>query len=231
MKLSPFYTLTIAGALYAAPLIGAAGQQSLEKKVASTVSEVGEYQHTIQNEINEIKQLTEEAQKRNIDLSKEYARNSDEELLRTKIVLATRSLTWYTMFDLNNSTYEEELTEPILSTLAATEKAFGNHACKYPLIGRQKVIVQLLTGRDPLLGEGIEPIYKKVLKRTSEKVRFETRGEGYPIPKQYLSLLDKPIVSWEHWSNDFTRLDEISLKRIDAVPPEYREQHQKVGRR
>lgn len=41
----------------------------------------------------------------------------------------------------------------------------------------------------------------------------------------------KLIETWEHWSLDYTRLDEISRKRQDLVPPEYREEHEKVAKR
>ncbi len=237
-KMSSLYSLLVASAVYASPFAVVAEQQSLEGKVASEIPEINErnisdsLSRHIANNIKEIKRLLTEAQDKKVDLSKEYTRGSSEERLRTDLVLETRSLTWFTIEALRNFEYRKEFTEPILAALHTTEEAFKNHACKYPLVGRQKVVVQLLAGREPLLGKDIELIYHKILKDIAKNVRQGLKGiEGYAIPQNYQKLLGETIESWEHWSNNYTRLDEISLNRSDAVPLEYREEHKKVARR
>ncbi len=233
-KVGSLYSFLAASTLYVSPLALAAEQQSLEKKVASDIiPEIQEgyiidsYSRLLANNVKKIKQHLEEAREKKINLSKEYDANSSEELLRTSLILETRSLAWYSIEALRGSEYEEAFTEPILAALHTTEETFGNHICRYPLKGRQKIITQLLAGREPLLGKDIEPIYHKNFKGITESVRFKTKGKGYIIPQHYQKLLGETIESWEHWSNNYTRLDEISHKRQDAVPPEYREEHQR----
>ncbi len=241
MKKAGLYSLLAASAFYASPFALAAEQQTLEKKVVSEIREIDKRYivdslpsspRLIANNIKEIKRLLEEAQEKKVDVPKEYVRGSDEELLRTKIVLETRSLTWNTMSALLYFKYEQEFTEPILSALRATEEAFGNHPTRYLLIGRQKVLVQLLAGKEPILRNYKESFYVQRLRDTAKSVQFRTLRKGYTVPQNYRSLLDKPIEPWEHYYKiSYTRLDEIPRKMKEWVPPEFREEHEQVAKR
>lgn len=241
MKKGGLYALLAATSLYTSPL-AAAEQQSLEGKVTSPtqVKEIDERyiqdsptsnQRDIANYVKKIKQLLEERQVKKIDFSKEYAPHSTEESLRFQLILESRALTKHTIHTLNFGysdwdEYRAEFTEPILRALKAVEDAFGTHITSYPQRGRQKVLVQLLAGKKPILGKDIEPIYHTVLADTARVVRNRTDGTGYHIPERYHLLLNQTIESWEHWSNNYTHLDE-ARRRPDCVPPEYREEHQK----
>ena len=233
MKSIGLYGLIAAGTLCASPSALAAEQQSLEKKVTLEIQEINElyiedsYSRILANCVKEMRMLLKEAREKNIDVWKEYSRGSDEELLRTKIVLGTISATHFTIEALRSAEYRQEFTEPVLAALHITEKAFGNHPSRYPLLGRQKLVMQLLAGREPLLGKDIEEVYRMDLGRIAESVRLRTGGKGYSVPEQYRALLSKPIESYEHWSINYTRLDEISLDRQDCVPPEYKEEHRR----
>lgn len=221
-----------AGMLYASPLASAAEPQSLEGKVvAQNIPEISERyiydspSRRIANEVLRIKKMLKEAEEGKIDLSKEYDSGSPEEILRTFLVLETRSLAADTMSALRNGEYNGEFTESILSALNETAKAFWNHACRYPIVGRQKLIVNLLAGRAPELRNEKEPLYAKDIGSIADNVQFRTGGKGYSVPVTYKELLGKPIQTWEHWSINYTRLDEVSRNRSEFVPPEFREEH------
>src|SRR3989338_2612555 len=236
-KAGNLYSFILAGSICASPLVMAAEQQPLEKKIASEIPDIKE-EHILDscprilaNHIKEIRRLLAEVKERKITASKEYAPGTTEEHLRTALVLETRSLTWIAIESLRGSSYREEFSEPILAALSAAEKVFEGHACAYPLRGRQKIIAQLLSGREPILATSIEPIYHKNFRGITDSVRWRTKEKGYTVPQPYQRLQKQTIESWEHWSNNYTRLDEISLKRKDCVPPEYLVEQEKVARR
>ncbi|MEK6825315.1 MAG: hypothetical protein AABY00_00860, partial [Nanoarchaeota archaeon] len=160
-----------------------------------------------------------------------YLENSPEERMRSALNYATIGLVRDTMLTAEDIyyTYRDEFTVSILSALKEAEKAFGEHPYRYVLRGRQKILVQFLSGKEPLFQtkEDLRFYQKEAL----ERIRRNTKGKGYKIPAQYQELVSQPINAWEHYAISYTRLEEIPIDRQECVPPEYREEHKKVARK